>query len=56
MTRAYFWKFFSGKLIQNRANSRKIIFDEFRGVTQNEIHFWTSFPEIGLAHAACPRN
>ena len=35
------------KLIQNKANSRNIIFDEFRGVTQTD--FWKTHPN--LAHA-----
>ena len=34
----------SGKLIQTRANSWKIIFDEFRA------KMWTSFPKIRLCH------
>ena len=49
-----------GKLIQNRANSRKIIFDEFRGVTQtdfwkNSSKIWMNFPEIGPAHIGTPQ-
>jgi len=34
----------SGKLIQNRASSRKMIFTEFRGVTQAD--FWKTHPNI----------
>ena len=46
----------SGKLIQNWAFSRIMIFKEFRAwhrpISRKLIHIWASFPEIGLAHAS----
>ena len=51
-----FWIF--GKLIQNRANSRKIIFDEFWGMTQTDV--WKTYPNmVGFSRSRsslCPGN
>ena len=50
---AWAWPIF-GKLVQNKAFSRKMILKEFRAwyiqISEKLIQIWTSFPEIGLAH------